>query len=193
MFPERYDVSNDVKKIAVYFVRNTIKKSYENINSALISKDINISIDNFKFLIGKETNIEDINKEIDRYINTNYRINDKLFWILLLVINLVGVVSVFLVLSMQIMVVIIILLLIIGNITLFYKTYQEYKALQEEKEVESKNLKSVCDVIYAEIVDYRNTIKNNGMEYKKLQAYLDGIDVNSFISTNNDRKLDLGD
>ena len=113
--------------------------------------------------------------------------------ILLLVINLVGVVSVFLVLSMQVMVIIIIALLIVGNITLFYKTYQEYKTLQEEKEAESKHLKSVCDVIYAEVVDYRNIIKNNGIEYKKLQAYLDGIDVNSYISTNRDRQIDLGE
>lgn len=191
LFPDRYELSQNTRKLALCYCRNYIKAAYEKNNNSIIDKDISANIEDFTINFENNTTMNDVNRNIDHYLDNKFNTNDKVYWIILVIVNLVGIVGIFFVLSNVILSTILILLLIFGNIFIIYKIFKELSTIQHLKQSKKKELMSVCEIMYAENRDYKDKLATNKKYYEALIAFLDKLNINSFISSN-ERNIEIG-
>lgn len=189
IYPDNYKISKETQKISLALIKKYIIKSYNNINALIKNDHLNIVLDDFNTntLDGSDYN-EAINK-LDIYLNNRFVPNDKDLILLLSIIDIVGLIIVFLTLNYRLINILLIIILLISNIYIFKNILNRQKARNEERDRVKENYTVLLERIYAEIVDY-NTIKNNNLEYQnKLMTFLNNLDENSYINNNNERNI----
>ncbi len=80
-----------------------------------------------------------------------------------------------------------------GDLILLYKLHKKTTLQEEAKKITSRNLNNHLEQITAEAMDYQNMLKGDNEEYKDLNHFLDNLRIDSFINTNNERNIKIGD
>ena len=191
MYPERYNISENTRKFVLCFVRKYIKKSYEKINEGLVDKTITANIEGYNLNLDNNTTMSTINSDIDKYVNVLFGKDEKIMWVFLILINLIGVVGIFLVLSNVLLLTVLILLMIFGNVIMIYKMIGEITNTNTLKNNKRRELMCICERAYAENKDYLTSMKENKDKYNKLMVFLDNLDIKNFINSN-ERNIDIG-
>ncbi|MBQ2639462.1 MAG: hypothetical protein IJF92_01720 [Bacilli bacterium] len=190
IYKEEYKVSNHTQAFALSLVKGNILKAYEKINSNLVKTPVNIKIDNFVTSVNENTTKQKNHEDIVNYLNKKYPIDDKTLTSILFAINIVGVVGIFITLK-SIFSMIIGIGLLIADIVLVYKIFKDRDTVNKSKNNEGKALSSTMERTMAEVVDYKNTIKENEVNFNNLKAFLNSIDNNSYIKSNNERNIKI--
>ena len=190
IYKEEYKISNSTQAFALSLIKNYILKAYEEINSNRVKTPINIKIDNFVTSIDTNATKQTNHKNIVNYLNKKYPSEDKNIIGILFGINIIGVVGIFITLKTAFASILGVGLLVADAI-LIYKAFKHKSIINKAINNEGKAISSTMEKTMAEIVDYRNIIKENETEFNNLKVFLDNININSNIKSNNERNIDI--
>ena len=190
IYKEEYKVSNNTQAFALSLVKNNILKAYEKINSNLVKTPVNIKIDNFVTSVNENTNKQKSHKDIVNYLNKKYPVDDKTLTSILFGVNIVGIIGIFITIG-SVFWIILAMGLIIADIILVYKIFKDRNMINEAKNNEGKALSAVMESTMAEVVEYKNIIKENEVEFTNLKTFLNSIDNNSYIKSNDERNIEI--
>lgn len=191
MYPEQYKVSNETQKIALTLVKEHILNAYKEINKYLKTNEIEINLGDFKTTTTDGSNYKEATKQLDTYLSSIYDIEDKNLLILLIFIDIIGLLSVFLTLKIPVLTILLILILIVANILILRNIANKQKLRKLEKQRTKEVLSISLEKAFAEITDYSNTINENRQHYTALETYLNNLNVEDYITNNNERNIVL--
>ena len=73
------------------------------------------------------------------------------------------------------------------------KLHKKTVLQNELKRIEDNNLQKYLEMITAETIEYQNMITGDYIELENLNSFLDNLRVDSFINSNNERNIEIGD
>ena len=186
-----YNLSLETQKIILSYIVPFIKKSYLEINNTLINNDLELNIDDFTARTNNGTNNKEIDKELNLFIDNKYVVDDKDLLVILIIVNLMGIIGIFLTINSGTILTILIIFLIISDILLLSKLFKRNNINKLLKEKYYKDYNSKVEVTLAEIIDYNNLIKNNMIKYDELMTFLDNLNVRNYVNNNGERNIDI--
>jgi len=186
-----YNLSLETQKIILSYIVPFIKKSYLEINNTLINNDLELNIDDFTTRTNNGTNNKEIDKELNLFIDNKYVVDDKDLLVILIIVNLMGIIGIFLTINSGTIFTILIIFLIISDILLLSKLFKRNNINKLLKEKYYKDYNSKVEVTLAEIIDYNNLIKNNMVKYDELMTFLDNLNVRNYVNNNGERNIDI--
>lgn len=193
IYKDSYKISNETQKLALSLIKEYIIKAYELKNNKLNTNPFNISIDNFETKTKDGKNRDEINKELKEYISTQFNNDDKDLIVILLIVNILGIIGIFITLNNKTLNIILISILAIGNLFLMYQLHKRNNLRTKEKIKLQNNISSKLDRILAEALDYTNIINTDKEKYIELINFLNTINQNNFLKTNNERNISIGE
>ena len=193
IYHQEYKVSNETQKLALALSKEYIKEAINNINAKIYKGDINIKIDDFNTKTKDGKNREEIAFDLENYLNNKYNDDNKDLIIKLIIINILGIIGIFITLKNRLLSSLIIVILILGDIILLIKLHKKTVLQNELKRIEDNNLQKYLEMITAETIEYQNMITGDYIELENLNSFLDNLRVDSFINSNNERNIEIGD
>ena len=191
MHPKRFESSENVKKLALCYISKYIKKTYENINEDINKGDINILANDLSFTINNNTTMDEIKKHINDYVESLDKNEDKLLWVFLFIIDIIGIIGIFFVFSNKILFMALIMILAVGNIIFLYKILKLIDNNKQLKQRKRKELATICEVIYAENKEYEKSLSKGMENYQRLVNFLDALDINNYMASSRERNIDI--
>lgn len=193
IYKELYKVSSETQKLALALMKNYIINVYEAKNKKIDNNTFNIVIGEFTTTTTDGTNGNEIKSEINTYINNKFSSEDKDLIITLLIINIVGIIGIFITLNNKILSTILILIIIVGNIILFYKLNKRNALRNLEKNKMKTSLWNSTEKVLAETIDYKNMQKEDEQHYYELINFLSNLKADNYINSNNERNINIGE
>lgn len=193
IYKELYKVSSETQKLALALMKNYIINVYEAKNKKIDNNTFNIVIGEFTTTTTDGTNGNEIKSEINTYINNKFNSEDKDLIITLLIINIVGIIGIFITLNNKILSTILILIIIVGNIILFYKLNKRNALRNLEKNKMKTSLWNSTEKVLAETIDYKNMQKEDEQHYYELINFLSNLKADNYINSNNERNINIGE
>ena len=193
IYREEYKISNATQKLALALQKENIMRAYDTINSNLNEGSFSLEVDNFTTKTADGRNNKEIQNELELYADNEFKDEDKDLIVFLLILNIIGIVGIFITLKNKILSALIIGILVIGNIVLLSKLNNRTRLRENSK----KSLKDAINIgleqVLAEVVDYKEMIESDKIYYEQLKVFLDNISPTSYINSNNERNIILGD
>ena len=193
IYNDEYKVSNETQKLALALSKEYIKQALNNKNSKIYKNDINIQIDNFQTKTVDGMNRDEIANDLTVHLNKEFNDDAKDLIVILLVINILGIIGIFITLNNKILSTILIIILAIGDLFLLYRLHRRTTLQDKAKKILSSNLNNRLEQINAEILDYQNIMKDDKTKYNELIVFLDNLRTEDFINSNNERNIEIGD
>lgn len=193
IYKELYKVSSETQKLALALMKNYIINVYKAKNKKIDNNTFNIVIGEFTTTTTDGTNGNEIKSEINTYINNKFSSEDKDLIITLLIINIVGIIGIFITLNNKILSTILILIIIVGNIILFYKLNKRNALRNLEKNKMKTSLWNSTEKVLAETIDYKNMQKEDEQHYYELINFLSNLKADNYINSNNERNINIGE
>lgn len=190
---ELYKISNETKKFALSLIKEYILKAYDKKRIQINNEEITIKIDDFTTQTTDGENRNEIQKELEIYLNKKFIDEDKDLLIILILVNILGIIGIFITLNNKILSGILIGILILSNIILFYKLNKRSKLRTIEKSKTKKNIENTLERILAETIDYKNILKEDQLEYQALSNYLSTLEAKNYINSNGERNINIGE
>ena len=192
VYKDNFNVSNETQMVALSLVYKYILEAYEKRNKKINLDAFTISVLGFTTKTVDGTNGKTIHDEIQAYLYNTYEIEDKDLFVFLLIVDILGIVGIFITLKNKILCTVLILILIFANILLFYKLCTRKKIRNRNRMTTENILTNEIEKVLAETVDYRNMIRDDMEKYDDLVDYLTKLDVKQYIKHQNERILDIG-
>ena len=190
---DTYKVSNETQKIAIGFMKNYILKAIELTEQEVNNNEFKIIIDGFTTKTVDGKNREEINYELNHYINNYFPDTDKNIIIPLIVINIIGIIGLCITLNNKTLSTILIIIIILGNIILFTKLNKQTK-LRNESKIKLKNeINNSLERILAETIDYKNLQNEDEIKRNELLIFLNNIRPENYMNSNNERNIIIGE
>lgn len=193
IYKDEYKVSNETQKIALSYIKNYIISAYNEKHKKLNNNQFTITIGNFNTTTIDGTNTPQVKNDIDAFVDSQYNSDDKDLIITLLIINILGIVGIFITLNNKILSTALIIILIIGNIILFTKLNKRSSLREHEKSKLKASLNSSLEKILAETIDYKNIMKEDEIHYGELMTFLNNLNATDYIKSNNERNINIGE
>lgn len=188
---DRYNVNDNTVKLAISLLKPYILQSLNKIDTYLYKEPITLKINDFTTHSLNGTNYQEIKDDINTYLTKKYDKDDHDILIPIVVIDLIGIIGIFVTMKNQILCSIVIVLLILSNIFLISKLAKRTKIRNKEKENEKKYLTSLMDKLTAELIDV-NKLSEGDLENKtKLINFLNNLNINDYLN-NNERNIVIG-
>lgn len=192
IYDTEYNVSHETKKIALTLVKDYIIETYINRNKTINRNSITIDINNFTTEI-KEIDRDKINSEINAYVEKEFPIDDKNITLILLVLNILGIIGIFITLENRFLTILLIAVLLIGDVALMLKSSNQNKTRNTAKATLQTNISSTIESVLAEITDYQNLLTGDEVEYNKLISYLNALQTRNYVKNNEERNINIGE
>lgn len=192
LYDTNYKIGDETKKLALSLVKNYIIKAYQDINNSVIDKAISLNINGFILDINHEIDRNIINNELNLYLEKEIVIDDKDLIITLFILNILGIIGIFITLDNRILNFMLIGILIIGNIFLFNKMNKRNKIRINSMNRLRESINNNLDSVLAEIIDYYSLLKGDKIEYDNLNNWLNSLSNNDYIKSNNERNIIVG-
>lgn len=193
IYKDLYKISSETQKLALSLIKNYIINVYETKNKKIDNNSFNIIIGEFTTTTLDGTNGNEIKNEINAYINNKFNNEDRDLIIILLIINIIGIIGIFITLNNKILSTILILIIIIGNIILFYKLNKRNNIRNLEKNKAKTSLWNSTEKVLAETMDYKNMQKEDEQHYYELINFLNNLKADNYINSNNERNINIGE
>ena len=193
IYPEEYKISNATQKMALALQKENILKAFANVNSKLNENAFNITINGFTTTTVDGKNNDAIQKELDLYANNEFKDEDKDLIIIMIILNIIGIVGIFITLNNKILSTLIIAILVIGNLILLFKLNNR-STLREKSKINLKDTINIgLEKALAETIDYKGMIADDKTYLDQLLVFLNNINATSYINNNNERNIIVGD
>lgn len=189
IYPNSYKISNETQKIALSLVKEHILKALEETTTYTKNQNIEIKIDDFTTNTTDATNYNEVITELNTFLENKYKVDEKNVLLVLIIINTLGLISVFLTFEKIAIIIMIAIAMLIANIILLTKIKNEQTASRNEKKRIKDNISSSITKAFAEITDYNNTLNKNKNNYQRLQTYLNNLNTIDYINNNDERNI----
>lgn len=191
IYKESYKVCAETPKIALSIIKPYI---LESLNEIVINSDpITINIGEFTTTTIDGTNIESNKKELEIYLNNRFKEDDNNLIITLIIINIIGIIGIFITLKNMLLCGLIIVLLIIGNIAILYQLNKRTKIRELEKNRLRTSTGALLERSIAQVLDYKNILKEDNLEKEKLYTFLNNLIASNFAKSNSERNINIGE
>ncbi len=188
-----YKVSPETKKIALSYIKEYIIKALEKQRKQIIRDPFNITVNNFETKTLNGQNFAEIKKELETHLNSQFNEEDKDLIIILLLVNIIGIIGIFITLNSKLLSSILIIILVLGNIILFYKLNKRTKLRNIAKQKMYNETINNLERVLAEATDYNEILKTDDEDYQNLINYLNNLNINNYINSNNERNINIGE
>jgi len=193
IYKDQYKVSNETKKLAISYIKPYLIKAINNRNNEIYNDYFNIKIDKFTTKTIDGTNNNELTQDILMFLENEYKDTDKGLIIGLLIANFIGIICITLTFNYFSLCIAIIMILMIADILLLIKLRNRTKLRENSKRIAKKIISETLEKIQAETIDYRNMMKEDQKYYDELMVYLNNINTDSYIKSNNERNVKIGD
>ena len=193
IYKETFKVSNETQKIVLGFIKPYILKALYNIEKDINNNEFKIQINGFNTTTIDGKNKQQINSELNNYVNTYFPDNDNKTIIPLIIINIMGIIGLFVTLNNKTLSTILIIVLVLGNILLFAKLNKSVKIRNEAKHKLKNEITLNIERALAETIDYKAMQEDDNKKRDELMLFLDNIKPENFIKSNNERNIDVGE
>lgn len=190
---EYYSISNETRKLALSLSKEYIIEAYKVANNSIKITPYYINYNGFKITTKDGTNIDEAKNTLNVYLNDTYNSDDKILSISLLIANIVGIVGICFTLNNKILNTLLIILVILSNIIILYKLYDRNRVREIAKKKEFNANIRLIESDMAEAYDYYNYILDNSKFYNELEYYLQNIDKEDYIKSNDERNIKIGE
>ena len=188
---DRYHLSNETLKIAISLVKGFITETLTKEHEQIKIEPFSIKINNFTTTTTDGTNLEEIKNDLNDYVNKEFNDEDKDLIVILLIINIIGIIGIFITLNNRLLSTILIIIVVLGNLIFFYKLNKRNRLRTTEKNKLRNDYLSRLEKILAETVDYIDVIKANEEHYNTLLVKINNLETKSYITSNNERNIIL--
>ena len=193
IYHKEYKVSNETQKMALSLSKPYIKEAFNKLNSKIFDGDINIQINNFQTKTKDGLNRDEIANDLSIHVNKEFNYDGKDLIITLLIINILGIIGIFITLKSRVLSTILIILLVLGDLYLLYKLHKKTTLNEESKKILSRDLNNTLERITAEVIDYKNMLNGDKEMEKNLMVFLDSLRTEDFINSNSERNIEIGE
>ncbi len=193
LYKDNYKVSDATRKIALTYTKDYIQSALNKFGELIIEHDYQIQVGDFTTTSKDGSNMEDIKKEIDSFLGSKFDMDDKDLLLILIIMNIIGIIGIFITLNHKLLCFLVIAILIIGNILLFSKLSKRGNLRNYEKNKLGNQIYSTIDQILAEIVDYTEVMKMNQESLQQVTMKLNNSRVTDFMASNGERNIDVGE
>ena len=190
---DAYKVSNETQKIAVGFMKQYILNSIQELEKDINNDEFKIEVNGFTTTTTDGKNIEEVKRDINTYVNNYFPDNDNSIIIPLIIINILGIIGLFVTLNHKTLNILLIIVIIVGNILLFSKLNKVTKLRNESKQKLRNELNLNLERILAETIDYKNLQQEDYQKRNELMILLENIKPENFMYSNNERNIDIGE
>lgn len=192
VYKELYKVSNETQKLALSLMSRYIIDAYERRNKKIDLNSVHLVVQGFATRTENGEFNEQIKNELNNYLHEIYDKDDKDLIIALLIINILGIVGIFVTLNSKILSMLLIVILLAGNLLLFYKLNKR-KSLRDKAIASARSLTTQeLEKVFAEVVDYRNIIKEDMKQYDHLVQFLNNLKTQDYVA-HTERNIEIGD
>ena len=192
IYRDTYKISNETQKIALGFMKKYILNSLENIETEINNNEFKIVINGFSTTTTDGKNRKEIDHQLANYINSYFPDNDNSTIIPLIVINIIGIIGLFITLNNKILSILLIIILVISNVFLFTKL-NKTTTRNEAKAALSNQINLNIERILAETIDYKAMQAEDEIKKEELLLFLENIKPENFIKSNHERNIDIGE
>ena len=193
IYHKEYKVSNETQKMALSLSKEYIIEAFNRLNSKIYEGELNIQINNFQTKTIDGLNRDEIANDLSVHVNKEFNYDGKDLIITLLIVNILGIIGIFITLKNRILSTLLIIILIIGDLFLLYKLHKKTTLNEESKKILSKDLNNKLERITAEVIDYRNMLNGDKEMEKNLMVFLDNLRTEDFMNSNNERNIEIGE
>ena len=137
--------------------------------------------------------MDEIKNDLNLYLDKEFDSEDKDLIVILLIINIIGIIGIFITLNNRLLSTILIAIIIIGNIILFYKLNHRNKVRTIAKDKLRTSYLTTLEKQLAQIVDYQNKLKENEEHYKELLVFINNLNTKNYVTSNNERNIIVGE
>lgn len=191
IYSDSYKISTETRKIALTLLKKYIIESIDELNKNINRNEFDLKINDFttKTLDGK--NIEQAKKELEQYLNAQFNDDDKDLILILIIVNILGIIGIFITLNNQILSTILIVILILGNIILLSKLNRRSKYRTLAKNKQRETITNILEKVLAETMDYINMLNEDFTYYNKLQLFLNNLETRNYTKSNEERNINI--
>ena len=193
IYKDHYSVSNETIKIAISLVKKYLIEALNKTKESIIKEPIAIKINNFNTKSTDGTNLDEVKQDLELYLNKEFQDEDKDLIVILLIVNIIGIIGIFITLNNRLLSTILIFIIILGNIILFYKLHHRNHLRQVEKNKLRNDYLSRLEKILAQIVDYQVVEKDDELHYDELINFINNLDAKDYITSNGERNIIIGE
>lgn len=193
IYKDTFKISNETQKIALGFMKQYILKALENIEKEINNDEFKITINNFSTTTTDGKNRKEIEEQLTNYINNYFPDNDNATIIPLIIINMLGIIGIFVTFNNKVLSILLVIVLIISNIFLFNKLNKQTKIRNMAKTALSNQINLNLERILAETIDYKNMQREDEEKKQELLLFLNNINPENYIRSNNERNIDIGE
>ncbi len=193
IYKDHYSVSNETIKIAISLVKKYLIEALNKTKESIIKEPIAIKINNFNTKSIDGTNLDEVKQDLELYLNKEFQDEDKDLIVILLIVNIIGIIGIFITLNNRLLSTILIFIIILGNIILFYKLHHRNHLRQVEKNKLRNDYLSRLEKILAQIVDYQTVEKDDELHYDELINFINNLDAKDYITSNGERNIIIGE
>ena len=193
IYKNSYSISNETQKIALSLMKEYIQNAIEEMNEEISKDNINISIDKFKTTTKDGSNLKEAKQDLEAYLSTIFNEEDKDLIITLLIINILGIIGIFITLNSKILCTLLIIIILLGNFILLFKLNQRNRLRTREKNKLRINIGNTLERVLAETTDYNNLMLEDNKHYIELKTYLNNLEAENYTKSNNERNINIGE
>lgn len=192
IYKDSYKISNETQKIALSLMKNYLINAIESMNSEINTEDIKILIDKFSTKTTDGTNHNETKQDLENYLGTIFNEEDKDLIVILLIINILGIIGIFITLNNKILSTILIIILVLGNLFLLFRLNQRSRLRNREKNKLRISIGNTIEKVLAETIDYKNMMNQDNLKYEELKTYLNNLEAKNYAKSNNERNINIG-
>lgn len=192
IYKDSYKISNETQKIALSLMKNYLINAIESMNSEINTEDIKILIDKFSTKTTDGTNHNETKQDLENYLGTIFNEEDKDLIVILLIINILGIIGIFITLNNKILSTILIIILVLGNLFLLFRLNQRSRLRNREKNKLRISIGNTLEKVLAETIDYKNMMNQDNLKYEELKTYLNNLEAKNYAKSNNERNINIG-
>ncbi len=191
IYSDSYKISTETRKIALTLVKKYIIESIDELNKNINRNEFDLKINDFTTKTVDGKNIEQAKKELEQYLNALFNDDDKDLILILIIVNILGIIGIFITLNNQILSTILIVILILGNIILLSKLNQRSKYRTIAKNKQRETITNILEKVLAETMDYINMLNEDFTNYNKLQLFLNNLETRNYTKSNEERNINI--
>lgn len=193
IYSNSYKISTETRKIALSLVKNYIIEALNEMNKKINKEAFNITINNFTIKTIDGKNSSEVKQDLEHYLNSLFNEEDKDLIVILLIINILGIIGIFITLNNQLLSTILIIILLLGNGILLFKLNQRsrYRTLAKNKQRET--ISNIVERVLAETIDYTNMLNEDEVNYQKLLTFLTQLKTTNYTRSNEERNIHIGE
>lgn len=191
IYSDSYKISTETRKIALTLVKKYVIESIDELNKNINRNEFNLKINDFTTKTVDGKNIEQAKKELEQYLNALFNEDDKDLILILIIVNILGIIGIFITLNNQILSTILIVILILGNIILLSKLNQRSKYRTLAKNKQRETITNILEKVLAETMDYINMLNEDFTYYNKLQLFLNNLETRNYTKSNEERNINI--